>query len=112
MTQMKKLVMLTVLIGMLWAGLGSGVREAWAAQCGIGCPAGSHPESYYCDTSCGLCVNVCSQASICQPNGNSFYTCGSCPSGYRTDVRFCNTACIVCGASCFGLTNAGHCTKI
>jgi hypothetical protein len=52
------------------------------------------------------------QASMCQSNGNSFYTCGSCPSGYRTDFRFCNTACIVCGASCFGLTNAGHCTKI
>jgi hypothetical protein len=112
MTQMKKLAMLVVLTGMLWAGLGSGVREAWAVQCGIGCPAGYHPETYYCDAACGLCVNVCAQASVCQPNGNSFTTCGDCPAGYRTSSRWCNPSCLVCGASCFGLTNSGTCTKI
>ena len=112
MTQMKKLAMLAVLIGMIWAGLGTGVREVWAVQCGIGCPAGYHPETYYCDASCGLCVNTCAQATMCGLNDDSFWTCGNCPSGYQTSSRWCNPNCLVCGASCFGLTNSGYCTKI
>ena len=112
MTPMKKLLMVAVLTGVIWAGLGSGVRNVWAAQCGIGCPAGYHPASYYCDTSCGLCVNVCAQATMCQPNGTSFWTCGNCPAGYTTSSRWCDPNCLVCGTGCGGLTNAGFCTNI
>ena len=112
MNPMKKLAMLAVLTGMIWAGLGTGVREAWALQCGIGCPAGYHPGMYYCDAACGQCVNTCAQASMCAPNGDAFWTCGNCPSGYSTSSRWCDPTCLVCGASCFGLTNAGYCTKI
>lgn len=108
---MKKLVMLAVMTGLIWAGLGSGVKEVWATQCGIGCPAGYHAGSYYCDAACGFC-NGCAQASMCSPNGSSFYTCGSCPSGYRTDSRFCDFGCLVCTVGCSGLTNASHCTQI
>jgi hypothetical protein len=105
---MKKLAMLAVLFGLMWAD----ADVARAVQCGLGCPAGYHAESYYCDAACGLCVNVCSQASMCQPNGTSFDTCGSCPTGYRTDYRWCNFSCVVCSGGCGGLTNASHCTKI